>query len=173
MVAHTSSSTLIIPGGFCKEWSESINWSVNIYCNKFLNWWKSSFSLGFCYCDAVTALPTYFQWGRTQSCCWSTQWASTWCLPGHTLPEMREEKSSREKWWKYVLQRWIRDTHRHIWTKLYRDKDDKFCCSYLLSLQSQFNKDLLQFLIDKVDTKLLKSISLLGHKTFEFRLSPP
>lgn len=32
--------------------------------------------------------------------------------------------------------------------------------SYLLSLQSEFNKDLLQFLVDKVDTELLKAISL-------------
>lgn len=39
--------------------------------------------------------------------------------------------------------------------------------TYLLSLQSQFNEDLLQFLIDKVDTELLKSISLFGHKRFE------
>ena len=37
-------------------------------------------------------------------------------------------------------------------------------CNYLLSLQSQFNKDLLQFLVDKVDTELLKAISLPRRK---------
>ena len=36
--------------------------------------------------------------------------------------------------------------------------------SYLLSLQSQFNKDLLQFLVDKVDTELLKAVFLRGGK---------
>lgn len=40
------------------------------------------------------------------------------------------------------------------------DKSSTFHCSYLLSLQSQFNKDLLQFLVDKVDTELLETISL-------------
>ena len=34
------------------------------------------------------------------------------------------------------------------------------CGSYLLSLQSEFNKDLLQFFVHKVDAELLKAVSL-------------
>ena len=39
--------------------------------------------------------------------------------------------------------------------------------SYLLSLQSEFDKDLLQFFIDKVDTELLKAISLQEENTIK------
>lgn len=35
-----------------------------------------------------------------------------------------------------------------------------FIYSYLLSLQGEFDEDLLQFLVDKVDAKLLKTVSL-------------
>lgn len=37
-----------------------------------------------------------------------------------------------------------------------------FQCSNLLSLQSQLNEDLLQFLVDKVDAELLEAIFLPG-----------
>lgn len=37
-----------------------------------------------------------------------------------------------------------------------------FQCSNLLSLQSQLNEDLLQFLVDKVDAELLKAVFLPG-----------
>lgn len=46
-------------------------------------------------------------------------------------------------------------------------KCNKLRCSYLLSLQSQLNKDLLQFLVDKVDTELLEAISLPGENTIQ------
>lgn len=40
-------------------------------------------------------------------------------------------------------------------------------CSNLLSLQSQFDKDLLQLLVDKVDAELLEAIPLPGEKTVQ------
>lgn len=40
---------------------------------------------------------------------------------------------------------------------------------HLFSFQSQFNKDLLQLLVDKVYTKLLKAVSLQG-ESYKVRL---
>lgn len=46
--------------------------------------------------------------------------------------------------------------------------------SYLLRLQSELNEDLLQLLVHKVDTELLKAVSLQEENTISVgvRLSP-
>lgn len=134
------------------------------------------------------SLPIYFQWGHTQSCCWSTGWASTWCPPERTLPERNRKKRAERKTsgseifttrfrLNYAETRSLSLSNRihslsrvQTWEAKGRQKLCKgntcHCC-YLLRLQSQFNKDLLQFLVDEVDTELLEAISLPGENTIQ------
>lgn len=149
----------------------------------------------------VMSLPIYFQWGHTQSCCWSTQWESTWCPPEHTLPERKLQDIERQelrgklcfKTVDFIYSQPYSDYRSSLFVSIKQNpitqhiagvkrqgrqnmkcdmrwriyKSNTFHCSYLLSLQSQFNKDLLQFLVDKVDTELLKAIFLPGENIIQ------